>query len=38
MSITLFSPGRPAKFNRIFGKYRQEEVSEYGFEVLHVDE
>ena len=26
MNITLVSPGRPADFNRIFGKYRQEEV------------
>ena len=37
MSITLFSPGRPAKFNGIFGQYRQEEVSKYGLEVLNVD-
>ena len=35
MSITLFSPGRPGKFNRIFGIYRQEEVGKYGLEVPH---
>ena len=35
MSITLFSPGRPAKFNWIFGIYRQEEVGKYGLEVPH---
>ena len=23
----VFSPGRPGEFNRIFGKYRQEEVN-----------
>ena len=37
MSITLFSPGRPAEFNRIFGKYCQEEVGKYGLEVPNVD-
>ena len=32
----VFSPGRPADFNRIFGKYRQEEVNNFAGEMMRM--